>query len=223
MSLYLIHNFYITGVAVILEFILGLVLALTMIENFKGVAFFRVIVVLPWIVPDLILAKTWRWLLMPKYGIYSQILGSILIDPNEFTGAVWSIILADTWKCTSFIALILYGGLLGIPRDILDAARIDGATGWTLFRYFKFPLLKPVMIVAILFRIVQLMGIFATVYFLTWGGPGNATQVLSVAAYNYFFKFIEPLRGYFIAVVNVIVGLIISVFFIFKIKGYLIR
>jgi multiple sugar transport system permease protein len=223
LSSYIIHNFYITGIAVTLEFLLGLVLALIAAEKFRGSDFFLVLIVLPWVVPDLLLAKTWRWLLMPKYGPYSQILGSILLNPDEFTGAVWGVILADVWKCSSFIALILYGGLLGIPQDILNAARIDGATEWALFRWIKLPLLKPSITVAILFRMVQLMGIFATIYFLTWGGPGNSTQVLSTAAYNYFFKFLDPLRGYFIALVNVIIGLILSVFFILKIRGYLIR
>jgi len=220
---YIVHNLYITGVAVVLEFAFGLVLALIMAERFTGSKFFIALVVLPWAVPDLLLAKTWRWLLMPKYGVYSQFLGPILLNPNEFTGAVWGIILADFWKCSSFIALILYGGLLGIPRDVIDAAKIDGASGWNMFRWIKIPLLKPTIMVAILFRIIQLMGIFATVYFLTWGGPGNSTQVLSTAAYNYFFKFYDPTRGYFVAFVNVILGLAVSLYFIFKIRGYLTR
>lgn len=220
---YIIHNLYITGVAATLEFFFGLALALIAAEKFKGSGFFLVLVVLPWAVPDLLLAKTWRWLLLPKYGLYSQILGPILLDPNEFTGAVWGIILADFWKCSSFIALILYGGLLGIPEDIVNAAKLDGASGWTLFRWIKLPLLKPAITVAILFRIMQLMSIFATVYFLTWGGPGNSTQVLSTAAYNYFFKFLDPLKGYFVALINVIMGLILSIVFILKIRGYLIK
>jgi len=74
--------------AVILEFAFGLGLALIMAERFRGSRFFVALVVLPWAVPDLLLAKTWRWLLMPKYGVYSQILGPILLNPNVFTGAV---------------------------------------------------------------------------------------------------------------------------------------
>jgi multiple sugar transport system permease protein len=220
---YIIHNLYITSVAVVLEFFFGLALALIAAEKFRGSSFFLVLIVLPWTIPDLLLAKTWRWLLLPRYGLYSQVLGPILLDPNEFTGAVWGIILADFWKCSSFIALILYGGLLGIPEDIVNAAKLDGAGGWALFRWIKLPLLKPAITVAILFRIMQLMSIFATVYFLTWGGPGNSTQVLSTAAYNYFFKFLDPLKGYFVALINVVIGLILSIVFIIKIRGYLMR
>jgi multiple sugar transport system permease protein len=171
---------YFTLVAVGVEVLLGLPLAL-LLQRSGGV--FRAAMLLPWAVPTAVSARLWAWLFNPQYGLLHRILPAVdwLGSPRV---ALHAAILVDVWKTTPFVALLLLAGLQSIPDDVVKAARIDGAGPARIFRSITLPLLKPALLLALLFRSLDAFRVFDAIYVLTEGGPGNSTETLSIYAYK---------------------------------------
>jgi multiple sugar transport system permease protein len=182
-----------------LELGFGMVIALLLVEPFPGLSIVRGVFILPWAIPNIVVAWLMRMYLQPRFGLANQIFawfgntlgiheGYFLWDwlGNQAT-ALLTVSLIITWKGLPFVILVLLAGLQAIPREIGEAARIDGANGWQEFRYVTLPSLRLIILVVAIFRIIGTFNSFDLIWLLTGGGPGNATRVLAVEVYNRAF------------------------------------
>lgn len=191
-----------TVVSVGLELALGLLMALVLWTPFKGRGLVRASVLIPWALPTAVMAMAWRWIFNADYGVMGDILfrlGLVASPQTAFLAdadsAYWVIVLADVWKTTPFMAILLMSGLAGIPDELYEAAAIDGAGPVRRFFAVTLPLLRPTIAVAVIFRGIQAFGLFDLVYVLTGGGPGGRTQTLAVYVYDVVFRYQELAYG----------------------------
>jgi multiple sugar transport system permease protein len=181
-------TFIFTGISVTLELAIGLGMALAMHEAFKGRGLLRAVVLVPWAVLTVVTAITWRTIFEPNLGLAPQMLdtlglpGANVVWLGERGYALAVMVLADVWKTAPFMALLLLAGLQVIPNDLYDAAKVDGATTWQRFTRITLPLLKPAILVALIFRTLDALRIFDLPYVLTRGS--NGTTTLSLLAHQ---------------------------------------
>jgi multiple sugar transport system permease protein len=176
---------YFTLVAVAVELALAVPLALLLNRAFPGRGLLRASVLVPWAIPTVVSARLWAWMFNPDYGLINRLLGGAEINWLGAPGyALHAAILVDVWKTTPFVALLVLAGLQGIPEDLYKAARVDGASTWRQFRSITLPLLKPALLLAVLFRSLDAFRVFDAIYVLTEGGPANTTETLSIYAYK---------------------------------------
>jgi len=187
---------YFTVVSVVLEIGLGLGMAMatfSVSSRLRGVL--RAILVVPWAIPPVVSAMLWKWLYHPDAGLFGYLvqLTGLTDSPPQFltnpTLAVHSIILADVWKNSSIMGILMLGGLAAISKDVYDASKVDGARAWFRFRRVTLPLLLPTILVCLLFRSLEAFRMFELSFALTGGGPGTTTDTLSTFAYKYFFTY----------------------------------
>ncbi|HEU4521355.1 MAG TPA: sugar ABC transporter permease [Thermoanaerobaculia bacterium] len=186
------HTFFFTATTVTLELLLGLFLALAMHRAFRGRGAVRAAVLVPWAIPTVVAALLWRFLFSTQ-------------DPIWFTDAKFAwvpVIAADVWKTTPFVALLLLAGLQNISQDLTEAAAVDGATPWRQFRHVVLPLLRPAILVALIFRTMDAFRVFDLVYVLTGGGPGTATEPIALYTFNTLF---QNLRSGYASALSVVV------------------
>lgn len=200
-----------TAISVILELLLGLGIALVLNRSFRGRGVVRTIALLPWALPTALIATTWTWIFNDQFGVWNDILlrlGVIktgvnwLGDPNW---ALWTVIAADVWKTTPFIAILLLAGLQSIPQDLYEAHAIDGASAWQSFYRITLPLLMPQILIAALFRLAQAFGIFDLIQVMTGGGPGGATETVSIYIYATIMRYLDFGYGAGLVVVTFLV------------------
>jgi len=185
--------FYLLG-TVPLQLALGLVVALILNRiTRKVIGFLRTTLVIPAIMTPIVVGIIWRLMYNPDLGMLNYLLGLFHLPPVNWTGmprtALPSVMMADTWEWTPFMALILLAGLQALPREPFEAAHVDGATNWQTFRFITLPLLSPVLIVAILIRLMDSFKTFDLIFVLTQGGPGMSTETMNYYTYRYGFKF----------------------------------
>jgi len=180
---------------VIGSYVVGLFLAVMLNNRFKGRAFARAIIVLPWAIPDLAALLIWGWMFDPQYGILNYLLWSAGIVQQGFSWlsntsmAMPSILIVTIWKWFPFSALILLAGLQSIPQDLYEAAYIDGANRIQCFFNITLPGLRAVSKILLLLLSVWSFGSFVIIYILTGGGPARATETLSIQVYMKAFRF----------------------------------
>jgi multiple sugar transport system permease protein len=186
---------YVTGSAV-LQLMVGMLIALLLNANFRGRAFARTINLIPWAIPTIVAGYVFRWLLDDQFGLVpnwvNQLSGGHMVIFISSFEARLTVILVNVWKDAPFIAIVFLAGLQGVPLDIYDAAKVDGANAWQRFWRITMPLVMPLVITMGLFRIVWSLASFDLVYGLTQGGPGVATSVLALQVFQQgilFFKF----------------------------------
>ncbi len=218
------YTFYFTVVAVFIEFWLGLGMAMTTFWV-RGLwrGFLRSVIVIPWAIPPIISAAIWKWLYNADVGLGYWLKQAGLVDePPLFLVdpvlAAHSVILADVWKMSSMIAILLIGGLAVIPQDIYDAAKVDGARAFYRFRRITLPMLTPTILVALLFRSMDALRTFDLVYGLTKGGPGTTTETLSSFAYQFYFTRARFGLGSAYGMVVFIMIMTLSFFYISRIR-----
>ena len=197
-SAVLYNSFLFTAVSVFFELALGLVMALVLIRDFRGRGVVRACVLIPWALPTAIMAMAWRWIFNDTYGVFGDLLFKfhLVSDPHipwlaSHTHAMTACILADVWKTTPFMAILLMSGLANIPAELYEAAGIDGAGAWKRFWMITLPLLKPTIALAVLFRAIQAFGIFDLVWVLTGGGPAGSTQTIALYIYDTVFRYLD--------------------------------
>lgn len=179
-------------VSVSLELFFGMLFALLLNEAFPGRGFLRVVILIPWAIPVAISARIWQLIYNFDYGAFNFLVmqtGLSNVPVNWLgspAGAFFSIVISDVWKTTPFIVIILLSGLSAIPGELYEQSVIDGSNMWQRFRYITLPLLKPVLIVALLFRTIDAVRIFDLIYILTGGGPGGSTTSISLYAFKYY-------------------------------------
>ncbi len=168
-----------TVVTVTLETIIGMIFALMMNRPFKGRALVRVAILIPWAIPTAVTSKLWTVIFDPQ-GILNKVLGTHFAWTSQQWPARSAIIIADTWKTTPFIALLILAGLQGIPDETYEAARIDGATAWQRFTNVTLPLVRPALAVAVIFRTLDALRMYDLPKILTGGSNGTTTSSILV-------------------------------------------
>jgi multiple sugar transport system permease protein len=204
---------YFTALSVVCELILGFAFALLLNRAFFGKGIARAIILVPWAIPTVVSAKMWEWMYNTDFGIFNYLLGTKINWLGDPQLALNAAIFMDVWKTTPFVAIILLAGLQVIPRDLYSAARIDGAGSLRLFWSITLPLLKPVILIVVIFRCLDAFRVFDAVYVLTGGGPANTTETLSIYTYKVLFQTLQFGYGSTLAVmVFLCVGLITVTF-----------
>jgi trehalose/maltose transport system permease protein len=179
------NTLFFTAVSVTIEVCLGFAIALTLAARFPARGALRAAVLIPWAIPTVVSAKMWAWMFHDVYGVLNEILLGIGViqAPVAWTAspdlAMAALIAVDVWKTTPFVALLLLAGLQMLPEDCYEAARVDGASVWTVFFRITVPLMKPALAVAVIFRVLDAMRIFDLVYVLT----GTTPQTMTMAVY----------------------------------------
>jgi ABC-type sugar transport system permease subunit len=213
----LAHTAGFVAATVPLEIGSGLVLALALDRIARARGLIRTAVLLPWAIPTVVAALVWRFIFESPSGLANAALVSFGIAPPTWfadAAAAWiPLVLADVWKTTPFVALLLLAGLQNIDRSLHDAAATDGAGPWQQFRQITLPLLAPALLVAFLFRALDAFRVFDVVYVMTGGGPGTATE--TIAMYT-FTVMMQNLRFGFGSALSVIV---FAVAFVFALAG----
>jgi len=181
-----------TLVTVVVELVLGTLIALVLERLTAGRGFMMALLLIPWSMITVINAELWGYIYQGTYGVADAILNAVgLGSPNilgQSTSAIIGLMVADIWKTTPFVAIIVLAGLVMLPGDIYEAAEVDGSSGWSTFWRITVPLLRPTLALAVLFRVLQAFGLFDLPYVLTNGGPGTATTSLAILGYNAIFK-----------------------------------
>ena len=190
----LAHTAFFMVCSVATEFVLGMGLALIMNKAMRGIGIVRTIGLIPWAIPTAVSALMWSYLYDGSYGIVSKIFSELGIISSQASmlltadGAMASAILADIWKTTPYMALLLLAGLQTIDSGLYESASIDGAGPVRAFFSITLPLMKPSIMVALLFRTLDAFRVYDLIAILTSGGPGNGTETLSVYAYKLMFN-----------------------------------
>jgi len=208
------NTVYFTGVSISLELILGLSIAVLINRAFRLKGLVRAIVLIPWAVPTVVSAKMWEWMYNTDFGILNFLLGTGVNWLGDPFWAIHAAILMDVWKTTPFVIILLTAGLQVIPRELYHAAKIDGAGSWAIFRNITLPLLKPVILVVLIFRTLDAFRVFDAVYVLTGGGPAPTTETLSIYAYKVLFQTLQFGYGSAISVIVFLCTACISLFYI---------
>ena len=177
-------------VSVTLELILGLCIALVVNSKFRGRAFLRTSMLVPWAIPTVVSAQMWAFMYNDQFGLLGTQFGAVLADTST---AIWAIIAVDVWKTTPFMALLLLAGLQSLPSDMYEAADVDGASKWTQFWRITLPLLRPAILVALVFRTLDALRVFDIMYVML--GPNKAAET-SMSAYARLNLIDNQLLGY---------------------------
>lgn len=186
-----------TLASVTLEFLLGLGIALVLNQPFKGRGAVRTIAILPWALPTAVMALAWTWIFNDQYGVWNDLLQrlGLIAEPINWLGdptlAMVAIVVADVWKTTPFISILLLAGLQSIPQDLYEAHKTDGATPWQSFWAITLPLLMPQILIALLFRFAQAFGVFDLIQVMTGGGPAGSTETVSLYIYATVMRYLD--------------------------------
>ncbi len=203
------------AVAVAIEMVAGLTLALLIGGLTRGKALLRTLMIIPILVPPVAIGSMFKLMFNHDFGFFNQLLGYAGIAPVSWLGstklALLSVIIVDVWHWVPFIFLILFAAVEGLPKEVLEAARVDGATRGQLLRRVTLPLLMPALTVALVFRAILAFKTFDEVYLLTGGGPGTSSELLSLHLYKVFFE--QNQLGY---------GALLSVFTIIGVLSLLV-
>ena len=213
------YTFYFTIVSVAIEMLLGVVVALLLDQEFFGRTLVRALLILPWALPTIVNAMMWRLIYNPEFGSLNALLLQFgFIDTyRSWLGvpgtAMNMVILADVWKNYPLIALIVLGALQTIPRDLYEAAAIDGANAWKRFWHITFPGILAPFSVALILRTIEAFKVFDIIYVMTRGGPADSTKTASFFVYQESFSYLRAGSGAAYAVaVTLLSGLLIATY-----------
>lgn len=215
------RTLWFAGCAVAFEMIIGLAIAVLMNRTFKGRGIVRATVLVPWAIPASVSALIWRFMYDGQYGVVSTFFASIgIVDSpgqvlTDGTTAMFALTFADIWKTSPYVSLLLLAGLQSIDTSYLEAARVDGANKVQAFFKITLPMLKPSILVALMFRSMDALRVFDLVSVMTGGGPSNGTEVISLYTYKTMFGNMLFGQG---SALSVIIFICLAVFCICYIK-----
>ena len=214
------HTAFFTGVTVALELVLGLVFALAMNRVFRGRGLVRVAVLVPWAIPTVVAALLWRFIFGAQAGIANAMLVELGVIGEPIVWFVraataWiPVILADVWKTTPFVALLLLAGLQNIDAALYEAAAVDGAGPWRQLRSITIPLLKPSILLVLIFRTLDAFRVFDLIYVLTGGGPGTSTEPIALYTFNVLLQNLQFGYGSALSVVIFLITFALAMVYI---------
>lgn len=204
---------YFSGASLALEMALGLAIALYFNRNFRGSELVQAIYIIPFAATPVAVALIWRIMLNPEIGVLNYLLALVGVPPALWVSSeqmvIPTLVLVDVWKWTPMITLIVLAGLKSLPVGPFEAARIDGANIFQIFRFITLPLIRPVLIAALMLRSLDNLKEFDMIYTITQGGPGTASETLYLYSYNVGFGFFKAGYG---SALMVIVFLVVLVF-----------
>ncbi|MGY0398538.1 MAG: carbohydrate ABC transporter permease [Ostreibacterium sp.] len=187
----LLVTLFFATVVVTSEVTLGVALALVLDRKIKGMGFIRTIFILPMMIAPIVVGLIWRYLYHPDVGPINRLLSQLGIGDIPWLSsphwALWSVIIADIWQWTPFIFILCLAALQSLPSSVIEAASIDGASRWQSTWYIKIPLMMPVIIVALLLRLIDAFKVLEVIFIMTNGGPGLSTEILSLRIYKEAF------------------------------------
>jgi multiple sugar transport system permease protein len=206
---------YFSGVSLFLELVLGLFIALYFNREFKGSEIVQAIYIFPFAATPVAVALIWRIMLNPDIGVMNYLLQSVGLPGSLWVSSpqtvIPALILVDVWKWTPMITLIVLAGLKSLPQDPYEAARIDGASALQIFWYITIPLIRPMLIAALMLRSLDNLKEFDMIYTITQGGPGIASETLYLYSYNVAFGFFKAGYGSALMIVVFLIVLIFNV------------
>ena len=174
-----------------IEMLLGVSLALLLEKPIRGASIFRTIFILPLMVSPVVVGLIWRYLFDARIGWVNYYLGQIGIEPQVWLGdanlAFFAIVFTDIWQWTPFIFIIVIAGLQALPSEVLEASKIDGSNWWQHILFVKLPMIRSILLIALLMRLIDVFRALEVMYILTGGGPGRSTELLSLHIYNRAF------------------------------------
>ena len=182
-------------VSLVFQYSIGLALAVFFERNFRLSAVLRGLFLVPWLLPIIVSATTWQWMMDADSGVINRLIGVFGADPVWWLNSdnsLWAVIIANIWLGIPFNLVILYSGLQNIPTDLYEAAAIDGASRWRQFRHITLPLLKPVSAVTLLLGFVYTLKVVDIIWIMTTGGPGSSSTTLAVWSYREAFGTGQP-------------------------------
>lgn len=209
--------------SVVLQLLLGLLVALAlhrgMLRGLPGVSFVRVVILCSWIVPGVASGIVWQLMFNEaSYGFLNALLRMVGLSPVAWLSdpqiAIWSAVIANVWRGTAFSMILLYAGLLVIPRSLYEAAAVDGATAFKQLWYITLPQLRPILLINTILISIFTLNTFDLILPLTGGGPGRATEVLALYAYNTIFRNFDLSNGAVLAVILLMISLVFTFFYV---------
>lgn len=206
-----LRTLWFTFLAVVAPIILGLLAALVFNRKFPLRGLFRTIFILPMMATPVAIALVWTMMFHPQLGVLNFLLTSLGLPPSQWVyhadSVIPTLVMVETWHWTPLVMLIVLGGLAALPTDPFEAARIDGANAWQVFRHVTWPLLLPYVAVAAIIRTIDALKTFDTIFVITQGGPGTASETINILLYLQAFAYYE--LGYASAIVLVFFVLIV--------------
>ena len=210
------------GISVTVELVIGLGLASLLSQNFRGKSFFRVVYLIPMACPPIAVAFLWRMMLHPDIGVFNSILKWIGLNGVRWTTdariAPFTLMMVDIWEWTPFMFLALLAAFQALPVELYQAAAVDGANSWQMFRNITLPLITPVIVTISLIRAIDAFKLFELVFGITGAGPGGSTESLSFYIYLIGMKWFKLGRGSSISWLFLIILLILAITLISRFK-----
>lgn len=208
--------------AVTVEMVLGMGLALLATSGMRAMGVVRTVMLFPLMIAPVIAGVLWRTLFHPTYGVVNALLGLLGVPPQEWLGspsqALPAVITVEIWQNLPVVAFILAAGIQSLPVDLYKAAHVDGASRWQIFWRITLPLLKPVILVLLLLRIMDAFKVFDIVFTMTYGGPGQTTELLSMLIYKTGLRFFQIGQASAMSWVFLIGIFVLSLFFIRRLQ-----
>jgi multiple sugar transport system permease protein len=204
----LTHTVLFTLLSLVFQFSIGMALAVFFRQNFRLSATLRALFLVPWLLPLIVSASTWSWMLNSDSGVVNWVLGPL--RENWLTSPTWSlvsVIIANIWIGIPFNLVVLYSGLQAIPAELYEAAALDGAAGWKTFWRITFPLLRPVSAITLLLGLVYTLKVFDIIWIMTRGGPVDSSTTFATWSYRLSFGSLLPSFGPGAAVGNLLIVL----------------
>jgi multiple sugar transport system permease protein len=201
-----------TVVAVLVEMVLGVAIAVLLNREFVGRGLVRTLFLLPMVATPVAIALVWRLMYEPNLGILNTVLSGVGLGKHEYVAnshqALGWLMLVDVWQWTSLITLIVAASLAAQPGDVFEAAAIDGASAWQSFRKVTLPMIRPAIVIAVVFRMIDALKTFDIIWVITQGGPGFATETLNLYIYKQNFE--AQNLGYAAAMINIFFALVVG-------------
>ena len=212
-GLALLRTLYFTALAVLLPMVLGVAAAVTFAREFPGRGLARTVFILPMMATPVAIALVWTMMFHPQLGVLNYLLTSVGLPSSEWVYSantvIPTLVLVETWQWTPLVMLIVLGGLASLPQDPYEAADLDGASAWQVFRHVTLPLVWPFILTAAVIRAMDALKAFDTIFVISNGGPGTASETLNILLYLQAFSFYD--MGYASAVVVVFFGLVLLI------------
>lgn len=208
-----VRTLWFTAAAVIAPLLLGVWAAVCFASNFRGRGLARTLFVLPMMATPVAISLVWTMMFHPQLGVLNYLLTSVGLPPSAWvydaSTVIPTLVMVETWQWTPLVMLIVLGGLASLPTDPYEAAIIDGASPWSMFRHITLPLVWPFIMVAAVIRLIDALKTFDTIYVITLGGPGTASETINILLYQTAFAYYN--LGYASAMVVVFFVLILLI------------
>lgn len=210
-----------TGIVVVAQYFIGLAIALLLNQNFRGRGIYRSLILIPWVVPGVSAAMTWKWMFDSQNGIINQILMKLgMITENiDWLGlqssALYSVMVTSVWKAVPFVAIVLLATLQQVDQGLYAAVKIDGGSAFHEFRYITLPGIKKISITTILLETIWTFNQFDLVFTMTKGGPANSSMIVPVYTYLTSFSFFKTNKAAAIGVISLLIVSIPAILYIY--------